>query len=667
MMTRVMILWLVLATPSGASAAVTGYFLEIESYDLDVEILPEDDLINVRATLEISNHTLRDLDILDVYLHYRAEVHSAEFNGVETKFEEEGLRADEIRQVIFHPKPPVPVDETFTVTLDYSVAYLQRGGSAQIEPGATHLLPSARWVPFLHQHHSEYGIDYAPTHMRVTVPAGETVVLQGKAIGVDHTETHSVFECQTALSAMPVLLVGDFRTVEVTADGAEAVGHLYADMDPAADEAMRTLLAQGLEIGEFFSGVYGPLPESPLRIVASDSGGGHGFPRCLVLERKTFDFEGDIDLDTFNFLAHEIAHSWFPGYLRPRARGSGIMTEALATYSAALAVEHFRGEDDGVTMWRRSQDRCATARQTIPLLEEITSSSLTYHKGAYWWRTLERRLGRERLHGLLRTFTQENALSAVAFDDMFAWLDEQTPESDLVPLFNWFLRTSELVNVGIEGEPRTWPREGGGVTAELELVTTGHEGLPFDIEVRLEGGEVVEHTAEISAAGRLRVELALDAEPVEVSLDPGRWLLQSHYADDRWPRQRDAQAFYHLAAAAWRGDFPEEGLEPIAQALARQPDNPQFLLMAGLLLLDTEDASGALALLERALEHADESDTSVTRAWVFVALGHACQAIGAIDDAKAYWFQVPANKETRRAHAEAQIRLRAVEREEEIP
>jgi tetratricopeptide (TPR) repeat protein len=668
----------VMATAIGA-APVPGYFLEIESYDLEVRLLPPEDRVEVEATLRIANHTFWPLEVLDLYLPFRAEVVSCEIDGDVAKVDETPLRADELRQLTFHPRPPIPIDESFSVKIRYAQTFLERSGAAQIEPGASHLTIDAKWVPFLHQFGSSYGVDYAPTHMRVTVPADETVVMQGRVEEIARTADTVTYDCATSLSAMPLLISGRYRTLEVDREGKRAVGYLFDDMDPAADTAMRTLLERGLEILDFYTSLYGPLPgDEPLRIVAADLKGGRGYPRCLVVARDTFDFEGEPDRDKLEFLAHEIAHTWFPGLLRPRARAAGLPTEGLATYSAAVAVEHFMGEAEATRIWEKNQREVSEyPRAPHPLIDEGSTTALTYHKGAYWWRTLEWKLGRGRLTGLIRSFAQENALHAIPFDEQFQWIDEQTPDVDLRPLFDWYLRGTELANVGVESAPRTRARD-GGVTAEVEILQSGFAGLPVDLEIRVEGGERIRHSVALTDAPSQRVSIDLSGEPLEVSLDPDRWLLQSRYGDDHWPRERDAMGYLRMAASAWRLGRSEEGLEPIAEALARQPENPRIHFTAGLLLLDTDDPSGALEHLLRArelYEEQEEADSegsvstpvgmSTGQAWMLVALGRAYHAMGMIDDARASWYQVPATDATRRAQLEAQLLMGMLDREME--
>jgi hypothetical protein len=428
---------------------------------------------------------------------------------------------------------------------------------------------------------------------------------------------------------------------------------------------MRALLECALEINAYYTELFGPLPDLPMRIVAVERRGGYGLPQCLLLSRGTFDFEGEISGETFNFLAHEIAHSWFPGLLRPRERAPGMATEAMATYCAALATEQLLSPEAGTAIWANYQQRYSRLEDDVPLLDQSFQSPSysisTYHKGAHWWRTLERRLGRDRMIGLLRTYAQEHALESVPFVDLFAWIDEQTPDEDLRPLYRWYLDTTELVNVGIVGEPRIRAR-GNGAEVEVTIETEGFEGLPVDVDLILADGSTVRETLAIGDGEQTLVR-ELPSPPRRIVLDPDRWLLQSRYRDDRWPRELDGEGYLRVAAAAWRsGDF-EAGLEPIAQALARQPENPQFLLMAGQLLLAVGDTEGAADHLYQALDLCDDEESSITRAWTLVALGRAERALGSRSDARAHWFQVMNSPATRLAHAEAQALLRELDEE----
>lgn len=661
-MRRIISLALMFGLTLSAGAAVTGYFLEIESYDMDVTLHPDIDQIDVVASMEIVNHTFQDLETLDLYVHYRAEVTSAIVDGKEGKFDNIGIRNEGVRQLAFELEQPLAVDDTIQVSVTYTVAFLQESDESNISAGATHLLIGSSWVPFLHRGDSQYGIDYAPVHAVVRTLPNETVVMPGTLLREERGEECAEFEWQSHLAIFPMLLSGAYRTVEVTDDeGRQAVGYLFEDMPESADESMRLLLTEGLQILDVITEMYGPLPDAPLRISSAHMNGGMGFPLCLVLSADTFDLEGEVDRQTFEFLSHELAHSWYPGLLRPRGVPMGLTTEAMASYTAAVVTEQMMGEDASRRTWDRYQEEVRRDEaNTIPLLEQGSNPRTVYDKGAYWWRTLERRLGRERLWSLWRTYTQEHALESVPFGEIYDWMNEQTPDIDLTELHDWYLRTNEIANVGIGRAPHSRPNADGGVTVDLDLTAEGLPDLPLDIEIRLAGGTVVSREVTLGDVED-GLEIELPAEPIEVILDPGRWLLQAHAGDDRWPREQDSAAFYREAAAAWASGNSEAGLEPIAQALARQPENPQFLLMAGQLLVDAGYAQEARELLEQARELLESrGDESITRAWVLVALGRACQEMGLIDDAKAYYFQVPATEVTRRAHAEAQILLAAI-------
>lgn len=656
-----------LALPLPAPAAVPGYFLEVMGYDISAELRPGEDTIRVDATLTIANHTFYPLEVIDLYLNGTAQVAGALVNGAEAAFENIGSRGDPVRRLTITLSPPVPVSGEVSISADYAVTYFERGSGAQIEPGATHLLVESRWTPFLHEWDSEYGGDFAPARISLRVPGDEMAVMPGTLVREQREGGTALFEWESGLSVIPAFASGRYRTVALESTSeTEAIGHLFEDMPASDDEAMRTLLTRAVEISGFYTALYGPLPPAPLRIAAVDRRGGYGLPRCLLLERQTFDFDGEPSRDTFEFLAHEIAHSWFPGLLRPRSVATGMPSEALASYSAALAVEHFLGPEAARAVWRGyQQDYASLDVADEPLLSQYPGSrtygASTYKKGAFFWRALEQRLGRERLTGLLREFAQAHPFEAIPFPDLVDWFKAQAPDSDLDAFFRWWLQGTDLANVGLRGEPRV-TAQGAGVHVELTLDQSGLPGTPFEIEARLADGQRVRQPFTITAGATQTVSLALPAAPVEIALDPDRWLLQSRYQDDAWPRELDAMGHYRVAARAWRrGDFAA-GLEPIAQALARQPENPQFLLMAGLLLHGTGDTRGARDHLEQALEHADESDRSITRAWTLVALGRVCRELGLNDDARAHWFQVMDTGATSRAHGEAQSLMAEMDR-----
>lgn len=94
---------------------------------------------------------------------------------------------------------------------------------------------------------------------------------------------------------------------------------------------------------DYYTSAFGPSPYREMRIVEVPpySINGRAFPSALALAEQNFITRtepGLVDL-TFFGTAHEVAHQWWGGQVRPAyAKGRGFVSESLANYSAMLVT-----------------------------------------------------------------------------------------------------------------------------------------------------------------------------------------------------------------------------------------------------------------------------------------------------------------------------------------
>jgi aminopeptidase N len=235
--------------------------------------------------------------------------------------------------------------------------------------------------------------------LRVTVavddlPAGETVVAPG-AIPT------------AGPSYMPAFAVGDYtrHSLGVTAAGTEVLVWSLPGGEALALGGTSDLVATL----DFYERTYGPYPFGPSAgAVPVDwgptSGGIESHPYWHVAARDA----GDGLLH-----AHEAAHGWFGNGVRLRCWEDFALSEGLATYLAARAVEAVDGTAKGAAVWTDYSTRLDQAIaegdtvawpagcNAIALADHPLYSWIPYLKGALFLRAVESGTGRAQLDASL--------------------------------------------------------------------------------------------------------------------------------------------------------------------------------------------------------------------------------------------------------------------------
>jgi ABC-type transport system involved in multi-copper enzyme maturation permease subunit len=218
---------------------------------------------------------------------------------------------------------------------------------------------------------------------------------------------------------------------------------------------------------DYFSREFGPYQFRELRVVelprypSNPSGRAH--PHTIVFNEGgaflTRVDSGEIDR-TFFVVAHETAHQWWGGQVIPASvPGAAMVSEALAQYSAMMALER----EYGAAMAREFYDynlgmyltgRTVFTNREAPLLDVAGQQYVHYFKGAVTMYTLRERLGADAVNGALRRFREKYAgadAPPATSRALYAELRAVTPDS-LKPLLSdlfeyitlWDVRTDSV-------------------------------------------------------------------------------------------------------------------------------------------------------------------------------------------------------------------------------
>jgi ABC-2 type transport system permease protein len=192
---------------------------------------------------------------------------------------------------------------------------------------------------------------------------------------------------------------------------------------------------------DYYTSVFGPFPYRELRVVEIPpySVNGRAFPSAIAFAEQNFITRvepGLVDL-TFFGTAHEVAHHWWGGQVRPAyAKGRAFVAESLSNYSAMLVTEKVLGPAEARRVYDFQMDRYLRQRgefgRDVPLLEVDDHPYVSYGKGAVAMYTLREHIGVEPVNAALRRFLEKYRRSGPPYPtslDLYAELRAATPPS----------------------------------------------------------------------------------------------------------------------------------------------------------------------------------------------------------------------------------------------
>jgi ABC-2 type transport system permease protein len=306
---------------------------------------------------------------------------------------------------------------------------------------------------------------------------------------------------------------------------------------------------------DYYTSTFGPYPYRELRIVEVPpySISGRAFPSALALAEQSFITRtgpGLVDL-TFFATAHEVAHQWWGGQVRPAyAKGRGFVSETLANYSAMLVTEKVLGPAEARRVYDYQMNRYLTQRgetgRDVPLLQGEDHPHVSYGKGAVAMYTLREHIGAEAVNGALRRFLEKYRGSGPPYPtslDLYAELRAVTPPS-LHPLLTDLFETITLWDLKTQtAAARRLPD--GKYEVTLEVLAQKLRANGTGVETATPMNDLIE--VGIFAAGkndpfyltrhRIRtgkqtIRIIVPQQPSRAGVDPYRKLIERERSDN---------------------------------------------------------------------------------------------------------------------------------------
>jgi hypothetical protein len=360
------------------------------------------------------------------------------------------------------------------------------------------------------------GEDYATSTLSVTVPSDWAVVSGGaKSETIDRT-TRTVTHEQTQSGKYIAFVVARF--LPIASERSEALSFDAYGQSRTKREAFRSV-ATLKSATQFFSGLFGPLPYTPLNLalVEAPVPGGHSPPGLLILQQRPPLMGGGLKDDpaTFYdipgfFLAHELAHQWWGHGVTPKSYRDRWVAEGFAQYAAALWARESAGEETFSRTLRRMAVWAKRMSSFGPVdlgnrVGHIQNNAqahraVVYNKGALVLDTVRRLLGDEAFRrGLLRL--QRDHRFREVDTEMVRHAFEVEGAIDLDGLWEVFVRGTALPTMSVEARP-----------GAREIVVNGYQG-PLPVAVNVAGQRL-----NLIVAGRLTIPGS--GPGVKVDLDP---------------------------------------------------------------------------------------------------------------------------------------------------
>lgn len=306
---------------------------------------------------------------------------------------------------------------------------------------------------------------------------------------------------------------------------------------------------------DYYTSEFGPYPYRELRIVEIPPYSIHGraFPSAVGFSEANFITRtepGLVDL-TFFGTAHEVAHQWWGGQIRPAyAKGRSFVSEALSNYSAMLVTEKVLGPAEARRVYDYQMNRYLQKRgetgKDAPLLEVDDHPHVAYGKGAVAMYTLREHIGAEAVNGALRRFLEKYRGSGPPYAtslDLYAELRAATPPS-LHSLLTDLFETITLWDVKTQSAAaRRLPDGKYEVTLEVTAQKLRANGIGVEtatpmndfVEVGVFApgkNDAIYLTRHRIRSGKQTLRIIVPQEPSRAGVDPYRKLIERERGDN---------------------------------------------------------------------------------------------------------------------------------------
>ncbi|MGL6094571.1 MAG: M1 family aminopeptidase, partial [Fimbriiglobus sp.] len=433
------------------------------------------------------------------------------------------------------------------------------------------------FVPWHQPFHNEAGVYTA----KLTVPAGQVV---GCSAAV-RSETDAGDGWKTVITEpftgrdFAVTCSAEYR--EYTAgvkmpDGREVTVKClaYPKHEFYAREILR-IVGEALPV---YSKWLGPYPYDQITVRESFFGwNGNECAGLILIDERVFAMP-HLGVGYVEYLvSHEICHQWWYNLVGTNGYSETWLDEGAATYFTHRLLDRTKGRNNELLAWpdgakwlpniRRENYRFSAMYGSIrrndmpPAAGDLPDFghlyglfSGAYDRGSKVFGMIEARLGEAAFLEFLRGFVKKYAFEVISGDILKAELEEFTgkPWGEFFDRWVYSTATTDWAVENVRTEPAAGPRAKPGRRVEVLVRQNGKLDEPTVVGFQLAAGDgypvripigpvnqpvrLAEYDAEIEPVGEHSaiVRVTLPADPVQVTVDPDRVLLDANPGDNQW-------------------------------------------------------------------------------------------------------------------------------------
>ncbi len=389
--------------------------------------------------------------------------------------------------------------------------------TARMSEELCYLLDVSRWFPT-----HGYRQDRARATFRVTVPRGYLVAMDGEVVSRERQGEQETFTIVNRQQDFPgSLAAAPFNEIPVQAGQVEV---RYYVMDHKRDflDAHTRVIGELLDL---YSDKFAPYPSRTFTVAVIDDDSLLGFssPGIQFLADRAFGPEPNV-----NLLAKEIAYQWWGFLITPRTERDLWLKEGFSSYSALLYQESVSSQAEFAEQLEEVavaallyEDQSSILNASLLDLYSPEYNSVLKNKGAYVLHMLRAVVGEEKWFELMKQFVYDYGYKTASIGD-FKALAEKISEEDLGYFFSQWIEQTGVPE--FEYEFTTYRikdgfRVDGVIRQDLDLFK-----MPMEILIETEGEP---ETRQIEVMGMESFfSVSTFGKPIKAVIDPNHRLLR---------------------------------------------------------------------------------------------------------------------------------------------
>ena len=389
--------------------------------------------------------------------------------------------------------------------------------TARVSEDLCYLMDVSRWFPM-----NGYREDRAQATFRVTVPQGYLVAMDGEVVSRERQEEQETFTIVNRQPDYPgSLAAAPFNEIPVRTGQVEL--RFYV-MDPKRDylDAHTRVIGELLDL---YSDKFAPYPSRTFRVAVIDDDTLLGFssPGMQFLADRAFGPEPNV-----NLLAKEIAYQWWGSLVTPRTDRDLWLKEGFSSYSALLYQESVSSQEEFAGQLKEVavaallyEGESSILNANLLDLYSPEYNSVLKNKGAYVLHMLRAVIGDEKWFELIKQFVYDFGYKTASIGD-FKALAEKISEQDLGYFFSQWIEQTGVPEFQYEFTTyrvRDGFRVDGVVKQDLDLFK-----MPMEILIETEGEPETRQIEVMGMESFFTVQTF--GKPIKAVIDPNHRVLR---------------------------------------------------------------------------------------------------------------------------------------------